>query len=367
MIKTFEKLIKKVLSIAFNLSLILFKRIKFFSTETQTRRSVLIESKKQQEKYIKDYFLDENGRVKINLTVQRYCPICDNNNSSVFFETFDGFRYVSCKNCGMIYTSKNLTSDAYNNFQKNLESHEESFFIERTIESDKDQKRFKKYIKLITKYKKKGELLDIGCYTGNFLKVAKSYGFSVSGVEIHLKKALIANKRGFNVICGNIEKCAINQKFDIITMWETLEHINNPKIVIEKIYDLLNPLGLFIFTVPNGSSINGRILTGHKMGFTGFGHKNLFTSNAVNYILKKYDFSILEQFTLENRFDSKNISDYFLGNFDYTDSFHNWNNLKKHRSSNFSQGISLLNILIIEHIIEKYKLGNLLFVIARKI
>ena len=357
-----EKLMQKIFSIVLNSILFLLKKLDFYSPKDLKKSNK--ESKKLQKEFIMQYYLDENGRVKRSLTIDRNCPICEGNNSSVFFESFDGFRYVSCENCGMIYTTRYLIPDEYVKFQDRLEISEESWVNKRTFESDK--KRFLKYIKFIKKYKKKGNLLDIGCYNGNFLEIANSSGYSVMGVEIHTKKASIAIKKGFNVIIGDIEKCVINQKFDIITMWEALEHTNNPNLVIEKIKDLLNPAGLFIFTVPNGSSINGRILTGHKMDFTGFGHKNLFTPSAVKYALKKNEFSILELFTLGNYLESEDINDYLLGNFSYTSSFHNWDHIKKHTSSSLSKGLLLLNLLLLESTIKRYNLGNILFVIAKK-
>lgn len=353
---------QKIISIVFNSILGLLKKVDHSSPKDIKKSKK--ESKKLQKEFISQYYLDENGRVKRSLTMDRNCPICESSYSSVFFESFDGFRYVSCEKCGMIYTTRLLIPEEYIKFQDRLEISEESWVNKRTFESDK--KRFLKYIKTIKKYKKGGNLLDIGCYNGNFLEISKMRGYSVMGVEIHAKKASIAIEKGFNVIIGDIEKCVINQKFDIITMWEALEHMNNPNLVIKKIKDLLNPTGLFIFTVPNGSSINGLILTGHKMGYTGFGHKNLFTPSAVKYALKKNEFSILEITTLGNYLDSGGINDYLLGNFSYTKSFHNWDHLKNHTSSVLSNGISLLNKLLLESIIKRYNLGNILFVIARK-
>ena len=104
-----EKLMQKIFSIVLNSILFLLKKLDFYSPKDLKKSNK--ESKKLQKEFIMQYYLDENGRVKRSLTIDRNCPICEGNNSSVFFESFDGFRYVSCENCGMIYTCLLYTSE----------------------------------------------------------------------------------------------------------------------------------------------------------------------------------------------------------------------------------------------------------------
>ncbi len=72
--------------------------------------------------------------------------------------------------------------------------------------------------------------LDVGAAGGLFLKVAKDHGYNVLGVEPNVNLAKVASGTyGVKVVASAFESTQFRQKFDIITFWDTLEHINNPK------------------------------------------------------------------------------------------------------------------------------------------
>ena len=113
--------------------------------------------------------------------------------------------------------------------------------------------------------KEKGDLLDIGAGTGEFLKNAKIKGWSVYGVEPNENARKLAEKKGVELKKGIND---FNQKsFDVITLWHVLEHIPNLDETIKMIEKLLKPGGILIIAVPNFKSYDARYYKNFWAGF----------------------------------------------------------------------------------------------------
>ena len=109
-----------------------------------------------------------------------------------------------------------------------------------------------KYLKNLSPNKK---ILDIGCGYGSFLVKAKTMGFNVSGMDFDNLKVHIAQKKGLeNISVSNFKefyKKNHDKKYDIITCFHILEHLENPKEFVQMINNLLLPGGLFFIELPN--------------------------------------------------------------------------------------------------------------------
>ena len=100
----------------------------------------------------------------------------------------------------------------------------------------------------------KGNLLDIGAGTGDFLNVAQNKGWNVIGIEPNEKAKEIAIKKG--VSFSNSAASLPNHSFDIITMWHVLEHVPNLQEQIKELKRLLKPTGTILIAVPNFKSFD---------------------------------------------------------------------------------------------------------------
>jgi 2-polyprenyl-3-methyl-5-hydroxy-6-metoxy-1,4-benzoquinol methylase len=110
---------------------------------------------------------------------------------------------------------------------------------------------------LINKLQKdKGNLLDIGAGTGDFLATAKASGWQVTGTEPNEKAKSIAAQKGIALLenTANFE----SHSFDTITMWHVLEHIYDPEVQIRELKRLLKPEGTIIIAVPNFNSFDAK-------------------------------------------------------------------------------------------------------------
>lgn len=100
-----------------------------------------------------------------------------------------------------------------------------------------------------------GRLLDMGCGLGFFLRSAASYtGWEAYGCEISPAAVRYAREKlGLeNVICGRLEEVDLPQEsFDIITMWDVLDHIPQPDALLRRCHALLRPGGICFIRTPN--------------------------------------------------------------------------------------------------------------------
>jgi 2-polyprenyl-3-methyl-5-hydroxy-6-metoxy-1,4-benzoquinol methylase len=99
-------------------------------------------------------------------------------------------------------------------------------------------------------------LLDIGCGHGAFLDVARRAGLRTAGVEIAADAADAAEAKGHVVSRCSAEEpfCRPDERFDIITMWDILEHLGRPRLALQNAYDRLADGGrLFVLTPMMGS------------------------------------------------------------------------------------------------------------------
>src|SRR5947209_2759147 len=114
-------------------------------------------------------------------------------------------------------------------------------------------------------------LLDIGCGQGAFLDVARRAGLRTAGVEIATRAADATEAKGHQVFRRSAEEsfCRSDERFDIITMWDILEHLGRPRLALGNAYGRLSEGGqLFILTTMMGSPYDrcGRRVHGLTVG-----------------------------------------------------------------------------------------------------
>ena len=103
-----------------------------------------------------------------------------------------------------------------------------------------------------------GRIVDVGCGTGEFVLFMSSRpGWSACGVELSLDGVALGTRRGADVVRGTITdvRSAFGDGFDVMTMFNLLEHLPDPERVLEEAYGLLRPGGLLVVQVPNDFSV----------------------------------------------------------------------------------------------------------------
>ena len=105
-------------------------------------------------------------------------------------------------------------------------------------------------------------LLDVGCGLGYFLDVAQDVGFEVVGVEFNPGAVrAIRNKYAFTVHEGAVETSPLEESsFDVITMFDVIEHLHDPRATILHLHKLLRPGGGIAISTMDSESLMSRLL-----------------------------------------------------------------------------------------------------------
>ncbi|MCX6760359.1 MAG: class I SAM-dependent methyltransferase [Candidatus Nealsonbacteria bacterium] len=229
------------------------------------------------------------------------CKICGSFDLKVFPNKYFKNTLLRCQKCGLIFVYpqpefcmiKNIYAQ---NYFKNSSSH--SIGYENYLKDKPNiMKTFERRLKNIEAlYPKKGEILDLGCAMGFFLEVAKNHGWNPHGVEISEYASNIAKKRfGNNIFNGVLNQaCFLEDSFDIITMWDYLEHIPDPSFELSLIWKLLKKGGMVILSTPNANSLPHKIFRDRWMGYKDQEHLYYFSEKNMRTLLQKNGFKILK-------------------------------------------------------------------------
>ena len=138
----------------------------------------------------------------------------------------------------------------------------EHYFDNVIVDSDKgifndNIREFQDGLDIILSHKKGGRLLDIGCGIGVFLKIAREKGWDGYGIDISSFAIDYAKNRfGLNVKCGRpVDAAFPDDYFDVVTMWDSIEHFNDPTTELREINRILKKEGIILLNTPNADSL----------------------------------------------------------------------------------------------------------------
>ena len=189
------------------------------------------------------------------------CELCGSKERSVDFVE-EPFSVVRCSNCDLVYVTPRLKPDVlpevYNEEYWSSDSPKERGYADYRKDAELYLKTFRKRYKVIEPHlPSPGRALDIGCAAGFFLKVLSENGWQVEGVELSKDIAAHAKEQfGFEqVFVGYLEDTSYADKsFDLITMWDVVEHVPEPLPFLEKAVSLLKDDGVLVLETQNVAS-----------------------------------------------------------------------------------------------------------------
>ncbi len=121
---------------------------------------------------------------------------------------------------------------------------------------------------MVTRFKQSGRMLDVGCATGVFLQWFQAGGsWDLYGLELSEGAARVARAAGLNVFIGQLEEAAYPENyFDVVTFWDVLEHISDPRSALLETRRILKPDGILVLRLPNAASLDARIFRQYWSG-----------------------------------------------------------------------------------------------------
>ncbi len=242
----------------------------------------------------------ENKINKIN------CHVCDSENVS-FFAKKRGFDLFKCNTCKLLFMhpipeSIGVYDDSY------FSGAEKGYgYVDYDADKEPMVPTFNKYLDILGDFGVKGgELLDVGAATGFFMNIARQRGFKVTGVEFSNFAAEKGRSSGLNVITGDLLAQNFKDKsFDVVTLFDVIEHVPNPKEVIREVRRILKNGGLVVVNTPDAESLWAKLLGKNWQLIMPPEHINYFSPKNFSTYLSKNGFKILlsskigKKFTLQ--------------------------------------------------------------------
>jgi SAM-dependent methyltransferase len=191
---------------------------------------------------------------------------------------------LRCHSCGFGFSESRLTEQELAELYRNLD-HE---IYE--AESDGRARTAEQHFKIVGRLVNSGSLLDVGCASGGFLQVCLRNGFQVTGVEPAQQfaaRAAAAVRGKGEVFCATLQEAQLrDHSFDVITLWDVLEHVADPVDFLRKCESLLKPDGYLFANVPDIASLQATLL-GRRWPLLLPEHFNYFTRNSLNLCATK--------------------------------------------------------------------------------
>ena len=232
-------------------------------------------------------------------TIFNHCPVgCNSTLESTNINLPEGL-LKRCPDCGQLLSS---CSKAW--FDESMQEFDVPM---GTLPSGKNKQRYHQRMGKILNNAKSAigchatpdqplRLLDVGCSSGALLRVAKECGYDASGAEPARQAADTARALGFEVFPGFLQDARFpDNHFDVITLFEVIEHLLDPQELLVEILRILKPGGILLIGTGNAGS--------WTVGFMGAdweyfdirshgGHISFFNPKSMRILAEKCGFEV---------------------------------------------------------------------------
>lgn len=196
---------------------------------------------------------------------------------------------VRCKSCGLVMAcprdDEQTLARAYR--QMSDEVYEEEDF-NRSFAALEHQRL------LVSQRAPPGRLLDLGCATGFFAEKAQAAGYDVTGVDASEWSIALARRRCplARFEASTFDSLSFEAEFDVITLWDVLEHVHSPRDLVTRLAGWLKPGGLLLMSMPNSASWTARLM-GPRWVLLLREHLWYFSPNTVQQLLQSCGFELV--------------------------------------------------------------------------
>jgi 2-polyprenyl-3-methyl-5-hydroxy-6-metoxy-1,4-benzoquinol methylase len=229
------------------------------------------------------------------LKASNYCPICGGPGKPLAKSSLANSMtlYLTCIKCKSIFASKKATRDE-------LLTHYSTYYTQENLGIPEVARN--SLVKTVTTFSKfrtvNNTICDLGFGAGALLDAAQANNWKCAGSEYSADAIVIGRSKGWEVHQGDLTSEALRGPYDVVTIIETLEHVQNPREFLVNASVRLRSGGLLYGTTPNSQSINASVLK-HEWSVISFPeHPILMSKKALKVLLRETGF---EQVTVKSR------------------------------------------------------------------
>jgi SAM-dependent methyltransferase len=206
----------------------------------------------------------------------------------------NNYRMVKCDYCGLVYLNPRPSLATliklYNDYHQRDGKDEHSW-------AKLMEKNFRQASDLLNRlFPDKGNVLDIGCGYGHFIRIMKDSGWSVTGIEPSSRTSGYALSKGLTVYETTIDDAILSKDFfEAVTAFYVFEHLLDPLAALEKVFTLLKPGGVLVLRLPHTTPlVNLLSLFNIKNNLYDLPfHLYDFSPRTISLLLEKAGFSLI--------------------------------------------------------------------------
>ncbi|MFC1461778.1 class I SAM-dependent methyltransferase [Verrucomicrobiota bacterium] len=230
------------------------------------------------------------------------CNLCGSDNQKLLFDTHklhDGKRggIVRCRRCGLVYRNiRQKDSISWENYQQQ----DYSNLSEDWIAGRKNI--FSNCMDSLEVFRQHNRILDVGAGHGFFLQMCADRGWDCYGVEISRSAVDFAQREfGLSLSCSSLEQAHYpDEFFDVVTFWNVLDHLPNPKRTLQETQRVLRSGGAVIVRCPNAAfhvpvrrvfTLSGHIHKTLKSIDPSVSHLYSFDKKSISHLLRESGFT----------------------------------------------------------------------------
>jgi len=265
-----------------------------------------------------------NKKIKTEFNKNRpfVCGCCGSNHSTVKY-TLEKWDFIQCKSCKLMVIDpmpsisdiKSVYDEHYFNNPKLICKDVKGIYGYNDYAGERINKQyaFRKICQKIQLYSKEQlkplRLLDFGCGLGYFLDSAYDFGYLVQGVEFNEYAINYIRNRYTYKIISYEDFLKTEEKFDVITLFDVIEHLRDPFETLNRIYNLINNDGLLIISTMDSHSYVSGLLGLRLEDFKRIReHIYFFSKKNLTDLLIKSGFEILEAKSQGHTFELKHLA-----------------------------------------------------------
>jgi 2-polyprenyl-3-methyl-5-hydroxy-6-metoxy-1,4-benzoquinol methylase len=227
------------------------------------------------------------------------CPVCHTQDRSVLF-TEGPYSICRCSACHLVFvtpqrTQEHLINDLYE--ERLWSSPAPRYFGYAAYREEEDAyiNTFRlRWNNVRQRLPSGGKLLDVGCAAGYFMTVAREKGWQVRGVEPSETIATFGREKyGVDIVTGTLGD--LNdppQSYDLITLWDVIEHVSDPNALLRSAHTLLKNNGKLLIETQDVGSIFARLLGRRWHHFKHSEHLWHFNTATITKILLQNGYEV---------------------------------------------------------------------------